>query len=261
MRNDDLLNGDPFHPQRLLPLQGATNFRDLGGYRGHGGRPLRARRLFRSDHLGGLTPQDQGTLQQLGLARAFDFRGVHERAAQPYAVPGLAQHSLAIEPSVAQEMQALGQAGIPLTPARMEGLMQDLYRRLVTDNAPVFADWFGQLLDEATDDPAPLVFHCTAGKDRTGIAAMLLLRALGVDAAVVEADYLLTNAHYRQPPALDTRIPADALAVLWSVRPSFLHTALELIEQGPGGVDGYLTNAMKLSGAARERLAAAYLES
>jgi protein-tyrosine phosphatase len=255
-----MLNEDPLHPHRLLPLQGATNFRDLGGYIGHGNRPLRARRLFRADHLGGLTPEDHGTLRELGVTRAFDFRGVHESAAQAYDVPGLARHALAIEPSVAQEMHALARAGIPLTPARMEGLMHDLYRRLVTDNAPVFADWFGHLLDDASDDPAPLVFHCTAGKDRTGIAAMLLLRALGVDAAVVEQDYLLTNEHYRRPPAHDDRIPDDALAVLWSVRPGFLHTALGLIEQGPGGLEGYLGTAMKLSPAARARLAAAYLE-
>jgi protein-tyrosine phosphatase len=124
----------------------------------------------------------------------------------------------------------------------------------------VFAAWFGQLLDEATDDPSPLVFHCTAGKDRTGIAAMLLLRALGVDAAVVEQDYLLTNEHYRRPPAHDDRIPDDALAVLWSVRPSFLHTALAHIQQDHGGLERYLESRMKLNAAARARLASAYLE-
>ena len=251
-----MLNDDPVHPARLLPLQGATNFRDLGGYRGHDGRPLRARQLFRSDHLGGLTTEDHAQLRQLGVTRAFDFRGVRESASQAYDVPGLARHALAIEPSVAQEMHALAEAGIPLTPARMEELMQGLYRRLVTDNAPVFADWFGHLLD----DDSPLVFHCTAGKDRTGIAAMLLLRALGVNAAVVEADYLLTNAHYRRPPAHDERVPDDALAVLWSVRPSFLQTALHHIEQDLGGLDPYLSRAMKLGQAARAKLVSTYLE-
>jgi protein-tyrosine phosphatase len=250
-----MLDADPLHPARLLPLQGATNFRDLGGYKGEGGRPLRARRLFRSDHLAGLTTEDHATLAQLGITRSFDFRGVHERAAQSYQVPGLTQHTLAIEPTVAQQMHALAQAGLALTPTRMEALMQELYRRLVNDSAPVFADWFGRLLD----DPSPLVFHCTAGKDRTGIAAVLLLHALGVDAAVVEQDYLLTNRHYQQPKALDDRIPADALAVLWSVQPSFLHTALGHIERDHGGLDRYLAGRMKLSAAARNRLQAHYL--
>ncbi len=244
------------HPDRLLPLQGATNFRDLGGYIGMNGRPLRWRRLFRSDHLGGLTPEDHGSLARLGITRSFDFRGLQERAADPYDVPGLQQHSLAIEPTVAQHMHTLAGAGLPLTPARMEGLMQDLYRRLVDDNAPLFADWFGHLLD----DNSPLVFHCTAGKDRTGIAAALLLRALGVAPAVVEQDYLLTNLHYRRVHAPDARIPQDALAVLWSVRSSFLQTALTSIDEDHGGLEPYLAQRMKLNPAARARLVTLYLE-
>jgi hypothetical protein len=68
---------------RVLPLAGATNFRDLGGYIGQAGRPVRWRRIFRSDHLADLTPEDTARLAALGLARAFDFRGVHERAAGP----------------------------------------------------------------------------------------------------------------------------------------------------------------------------------
>ncbi len=245
------------HPDRLLPLQGVTNFRDLGGYAGLAGRPLRWRKLFRSDHLGGLTADDHGHLARLGITRSFDFRGLHERAAEPYEVPGLKQHSLAIEPTVAQHMHALAGAGLPLTPERMEGLMQDLYRRLVNENAPLFADWFGHLLD----DDSPLVFHCTAGKDRTGIAAMLLLRALGVAPAVVEQDYLLTNLHYRRAHAPDERIPQDALAVLWSVHPGFLQAALASIDQDHGGLEPYLAQRMKLSPAARARLAAQYLEA
>jgi hypothetical protein len=69
-------------PSRSLSLAGASNFRDLGGYIGHDGRPVRWRTLFRSDHLAALTPDDQAALARLGLARAFDFRGVHERACQ-----------------------------------------------------------------------------------------------------------------------------------------------------------------------------------
>lgn len=82
--------------RRVPGLQGASNFRDLGGYRGRDGRPLRWGRLFRSDQLSGLTAADRERLRPLGLTRAFDFRGTQERAAQPYALPGLTQYSLAI---------------------------------------------------------------------------------------------------------------------------------------------------------------------
>ncbi|MFT3821279.1 MAG: tyrosine-protein phosphatase [Rubrivivax sp.] len=243
-------------PERRLPLDGATNFRDLGGYRGHDQRPLRWRRLFRSDHLGNLSDADRRALAQLGVKRAFDFRGVQERAAATYDLPGLQQHSLAIEPSVAQRMTDLVQAGVVLDAAHMTELMHELYERLVDDNAARYAEWFEHLLA----DDSPLVFHCTAGKDRTGVAAALLLAALGVPRPVIEHDFLLTNQHYRRPVITSAVIPEDALAVLWGVRPSFLHTALETIEKRLGGLEGYLGKQMKLTPAARARLAASYLE-
>jgi protein-tyrosine phosphatase len=246
-----------FQRHRVLPLQGASNFRDLGGYATPDGRSLRWHRLFRSDHLGGLTAEDRGTLAALGLKRSFDFRGVAERAAQPYDLPGLAQHSLAIEPSVVQKMEGLAEAGVALTPERMVGLMEDLYCRLVEHDAPQFATLF----EHVRQAEAPLVFHCTAGKDRTGIAAALLLLALGVPRSVVLADYLLTNEVYRRPPRLHGgRVPEDALAVLWTVRPAFLDAALSHIDRRLGGLDRYLAQALGLDPAAREELAARYLE-
>ncbi len=243
-------------PTRVLPLQGATNFRDLGGYHGHGGRPLRWRRVFRSDHLGGLTAADRAALTALGLARSFDFRGEAERAAEPYELPGLVQHSLAIEPSVAQRMDALERAGLPLTPARMAELMKELYRRLVLEQSHRFAEFFEHL--RASD--APLVFHCTAGKDRTGVAAALLLLALGVGHDTVREDYLLTNEVYRRPPAVGARLPAEVLAVLWSVRADYLEEALAAIEREGHGLDRYLTHRLGLTPAARELLAQRYLQ-
>jgi protein-tyrosine phosphatase len=244
-------------PDRVLSLQGATNFRDLGGYPGHGGRPLRWRRVFRSDHLAGLTDADRDALAALGLARSFDFRGEAERAAEPYHLPGLVQHSLAIEPSVAQRMDALEQAGIPLTPDRMRALMVDLYQRLVTTQAHRFAEFFEHLL--AAD--APLVFHCTAGKDRTGVAAALLLCALGVPREVVAEDFLLTNAVYRRPATVPSRLPPEVLAVLWSVDAAFLQAAFDTIESQQGGMEHFLTQRMGLHAARRDDLAARYLQA
>jgi len=239
-------------------LQGASNFRDLGGYPGTQGRPLRWRRLFRSDQLGGLTDADRQVLRALGVTRAFDFRGTEERAAQPYELPGLQQHALSIEPTVAQNMAALVQAGVPLTAARMTELMETLYRRLVHEEAARYAEWFGHLLE----DDAPLVFHCTAGKDRTGVAAALLLLALGVPQAVVEQDYLYSNEVFRRPSTAGHGglVPEEALQVLWTVKASFLHAALDVIVATPGGLERYLEQRLGLSQAARARLASLYLE-
>ena len=246
----------PNHPQRVLPLQGATNFRDLGGYPGQDGRPVRWRRLFRSDHLAGLTEADKSLLAGLGLAKAFDFRGQAERAAVAYELPGVTQHSLAIEPTVVQRMQDLMSSGQALTPERAAELMTELYRALVNDQAHRFAELFEHLL--ATD--APVVFHCTAGKDRTGFAAALVLLALGVPRSVVEQDYLLTNRVFQQPPAAQGGLSAEVLAVLWRVQPGFLDAALHAVDTDHGGVERYLSQRLGLSAVARQQLAALYLQ-
>lgn len=243
-------------PPRLVALQGATNFRDLGGYAGEGGRRVRWRRLFRSDHLGGLTPEDHATLAALGVRRSFDFRGVAERAAVPYTVDGLRQHTLAIEPTVVEQLQSLVRSGRTLDAALASAVMQDLYRHLVNERADTYATFLGHLVDDDT----PAVFHCTAGKDRTGVAAALLLLALGVARDEVEHDFLLTNQHFKAPPQPRSEIPPDAVAVLWSVQAGFLHAALDAIEEQHGGLDRYLERRLGLTPAARRTLVARYLE-
>ena len=245
-------------PTRHLPLCGSTNFRDLGGYVGHHGRSIRWRRLFRSDQLGELTPDDVAVLSGLGLARVCDFRGVRERSASICVLPGVAVHALSIEPTVVQGMQALLAAGKTLTPQSTVALMEQTYRDFVLDNTLRFSELFGHLLD----DDRPLVFHCTAGKDRTGFAAALILLALGVPRTVVMQDYLLTNDHYRQPkmgaPGL---VSQDVLDVLWRVQPDFLEAALRTVEAGYGSVDRYLESALGIGPTQRRRLEQLYLQA
>jgi protein-tyrosine phosphatase len=245
----------PDHPQRVWPLQGATNFRDLGGYAAQDGRTVRWRRLFRSDHLAGLTEADKAALAGLGLSRALDFRGHAERAAVAYELPGVTQHSLAIEPTVVQRMQELVAGGQALTPARAAELMTELYRALVNDQSHRFAELFEHLLQA----DAPVIFHCTAGKDRTGFAAALILLALGVPRSVVRQDYLITNRVFRQPPAAQGGLSAEVLAVLWRVQPGFLDAALHAVDRDHGGVEPYLRDRLGLDAAARRRLLQLYL--
>lgn len=254
----DRTSHDAFDPlaQRVVRLEGTSNFRDLGGYPGHGGRRLRWGRLYRSAHLGGLTASDQQHLAQLGIARALDFRGVAERAAAPNRLRGVAEHSLAIEPTVVQRMDALVAAGRTLTAPVVSELMRDLYRGLVNQQAARFAELFEHLLRADT----PLVFHCTAGKDRTGLAAALVLFALGVPTDVVRSDYLLTNDLFEHPPLPHNDPPPEALAVLWRVQDGFLDAALQAIDTEHGGVDQYLRRRLGLSEAALGALAARYLE-
>ncbi|MEO7939802.1 MAG: tyrosine-protein phosphatase [Burkholderiaceae bacterium] len=242
-------------PSRRLELLGSTNFRDLGGYVGHAGRHVRWRRLFRSDHLGELAPQDLETLSTLGLSRVFDFRGEQERLAHPCVVPGVTVHALSIEPTVVQGLQSMLASGQALTPQATVALMEQTYRDFVHDNSPRFAELFEHLLQ----DDAPLVFHCTAGKDRTGFAAALILLALDVSPDAVMQDYLLTNDFYRQPSTASTLAPQEVLDVLWKVQSGFLEAALQVVQSQHGGISSYLEKSIGLDSGRRRRLQDLYL--
>jgi protein-tyrosine phosphatase len=247
----------PRHPDRLHPLQGTSNFRDFGGYAGHEGRRVRWGVLFRSDHLADLSAQDHRQLQAIGLRRAFDLRGEQERAARSYSVPGVRQHALCIEPTLVQRADQILAAHETMTPELMGDLMRGLYRRLINEQAHRFAELFAHLLAEDT----PLVIHCTAGKDRTGVAAALILLALGVSREAVEHDYLLSNEHFRPPPQATSQLQPEVLAVLWRVRADFLAEAFEAIERDQGGLETYLGRRLGLDLARRAALRERYLQS
>ena len=242
-------------PTRSMPLAGASNFRDLGGYRTADGQQVAWRRIFRSDHLASLTPADLAVMSQLGVSRTVDFRGVNEREQLAYVLPGVAQHQLAIEPTVIRRAFEMQQSGRTITAQDAVGFMQETYRDFVHDNAPRFADFFRILLER----DEPIVFHCTAGKDRTGFAAALILLGLGVEREVVMQDYLLTNDLYRRPVAVTGQTSEDVLAVLWRVQREFLDAALHKVDADYGGVEGYLTDGLGLDNAARRELAQRYL--
>ena len=242
-------------PPRHVALHGASNFRDLGGYAAHGGRTVRWRVLFRSDHLAHLTDADLRQLQALQIGRSFDFRGQQESAAQAYDWPGTQRHHLAIEPTLVQYLHQQAQIGQPITPEAAADAMQVTYRGFVRDSSERFAQLFSHLL--AGD--APLVFHCTAGKDRTGLAAALILSALGVSQEDILHDYLLTNALYRYDAGASKVLSPEVMAVVWRVREDFLRAALEAIDQDYGSMAKYLEYKMGLDTQALERLRACYL--
>lgn len=235
-------------------LHGASNFRDLGGHVGLAGRQVRSGVLFRSDHLAALTPHDTGILQNLGLTRAIDFRGVSERAAQAYELSGMVQVSLPIEPTLVQHVQMLLKDGKLLSTEDICSMMEKTYRDFVTLHATCLRSFFQHLLSA----PSPTVFHCTAGKDRTGFAAALLLSALGVERKAIMDDYLLTNDLYVRPVGFGRQIPPHISAVLWGVQPSFLQAAYSAIDT-LGGMNTYLNDIIGVGDAERNLLTELYL--
>ncbi len=240
----------------MYRLTSAPNFRHVGGYAAHGGARVAANRIFRSDHLAGLTAEEAGRLSALRLRRILDLRGVSERIAAPCALREATVHSLPIEPTIVQKLTDLIAAGHTLSRADVVALMQDTYRGFVLHNTHRFAQLFSHLL--ASDEPT--VFHCTAGKDRTGFAAALVLRSLGVGEEDVMRDYLLTNERVEARVASRTDLAPEVYSVLWRVQPEFLHAAFEAVTRNYGGVEGYFREGLGLREAERDRLRALYLE-
>jgi protein-tyrosine phosphatase len=242
---------------RHFDLAGASNFRDLGGYPGYAGRVVRWRRIFRSNHLGHVTAGDIDLLRGLGLRNAFDLRGTHERATAICAIAEITVHSLPIEPTVVAALRARSAGGTSLSPTDGLEAMRESYRNYVERNTPRYRGLFAHLLQ----DPAPLVIHCTAGKDRTGFACALILHALGVAEDVIAEDYLLTNRYYRRDPSSSSDLPEDVRQVLGSVDVSFLAAAFDTIRRDYGDLESYFRDGLGLGASERQEFLDRYLEA
>lgn len=133
--------------------------------------------------------------------------------------------------------------------------MRESYRNYIRRQTPRFR----ALFDHLTGDHAPLVIHCTAGKDRTGVACALVLVALDVDDDIIMEDYLLTNQYFRRDAAAHPELPRDVLEAIGTVQASFLAAALDTIRQDYGDLEAYLRDGLGVDGAAREALKQRYL--
>ena len=241
-------------PPRRIPLQGAVNFRDLGGYTVAGGRQARWKRLFRSDSLADLTDADHAAFEDLGLYTLIDFRLALERQRKPNRLPPATRTrtvEISFMPEGALDMirQVLG-GQIGADGVERETLRH--YRHLPLAHRAEYTQMFHRIEDAAG---RPLLIHCTSGKDRTGFGAAMILFALGADRQTVLDDYALTNNHRRDLSFLLARNPDPAvMQMLTAAQPKYLETALATIDAEFGSVDAYLETALGQTPAKRQRL-------
>jgi protein-tyrosine phosphatase len=261
---------------RRLPLAGTPNFRDLGGYQTTDGRAVRWGLLYRSGALGNLTDADLDYLSHLGVRTVADFRSEQENTAsqEKWITDNSVHHlSLPIDGTPAnmkgQDMMAALQkmlASNP-TPEQLRGMMAGIYRSFAIDAAPQYARVFRELIDNKT----PIVYHCTAGKDRTGVFSALVLLSLGVPEKTVIEDYTLTNHYlaeaYRQNggkmPGADNpmmaKLPPQYIQILMMADPDSLTAALHAIDAKYGSFDNYRRQALMVSDQDLEKLRARLL--
>lgn len=254
-------------PQRLLPLEGGQNFRDLGGYTGAGGKTVKWGMIFRSGSMHWLTPADFAYLQRAGLRTVVDFRSTSERGNEPVTWPEASRpHVIAkdYEMDLGPIMAAFSASDINAAKAREA--MALFYR----DTPYRFADIYRQMFAQIKAQGAPLAFNCSAGKDRTGIAAALVLTVLGVSREAIIQDYLLSNEYFnaskieKQPDdqtgAFLAKLPADAVEALMGVDRSYIEAAFAEIDTRPGGMDAYLRDELDVTQADIAAMRARYLQ-
>ncbi len=221
--------------RRRLVLEQAVNFRDLGGYPTRDGAMTTWGKLFRADSLDLLTEADLRRLERLGLRTACDLRHPTEADRYPSRFRGharVAYYHIAV---------SLPPADDPVVPKLGAARYRLLYPFILDHGAPTFRALFERLADP---ESYPLVFHCTAGKDRTGVVAAVLLLAAGVDRDTALADYLETRRHIEELRArLEAFVRArgvDPARYLIDVYPEAMAGALDHLERRYGTAEDYL---------------------
>jgi protein-tyrosine phosphatase len=253
---------------RVVSLDGGINFRDIGGYTNAQGRTVKWRKIMRCGHLARLSDGDLDTLEAIGVSKIHDFRRTEEQEQSP---------SCAVRAEFIDDYQIhIGDIsrfweflfGGELTADSSHKLVVNSYRSCIDAVIPAFSRFMCHIVDNA--DSAS-VFHCSAGKDRTGMAAALILSALDVPRQTIVDDYMLTIEHYDSDALIEIveghlraakveEWDRDWLIPYCSVHQDNIVAFLEAIDEQYGDVKTYLTNALGLSDADLAKMQSCYLE-
>ena len=255
--------------ERHLSFSGAKNFRDLGGYPTLDGRLVRLGILYRSDSLHKLTDGDLKRLSDLDLERIVDFRSPFERKMEPDRLPVNTASRLVEIPILDSSTQVYQDSRDTfvknlknIDPVRyMTGLNVELATRFTS----VMREFVDSLL---ASNGRPVLFHCTAGKDRTGFAAAITLRMLGVPFEFVMGDYLLSNKYFFAAQRwklfllrlLKGKQVAGVVSGLLRVHPAYLSAAFQAIDRDHGTFENYVREGLGLTTQDVDTLKYLYLE-
>jgi len=243
---------------RLLNFEGIANFRDLGGYANEQGQQVKWGVLYRSGTFAHSSRADLQGLQQLQLATLVDFRSGGEKDEEPNQLPQPASFTVIEIPTLDEGNKALvGEVMERVESGNFDGFDPDQFmleanRQFATEFTPQFRQFIHTVLDAGGK---PVVWHCSAGKDRTGFASAILLRVLGVPQETVMHDYMESKQHAldaRKNQLLLLRVfkgeeAADKLAIMMGVEEAWLRAAFEEIDARWGSFDNYVREGLQLS--------------
>ena len=252
-----LLPQEQREAHRLLNFEGIANFRDLGGYANDQGQQVKWGVLYRSGTFAHSSRADLQALQQLQLATLIDFRSSGEKEEEPNQLPDPTGFTVVEIPTLDEGNKALvGEVMDRVESGDFTGFDPDQFmlqanRQFATEFTPQFRQFIHTVLDAAGK---PVVWHCSAGKDRTGFASAILLRVLGVPQDVVMRDYMESKQHAleaRRNQLLLLRLfkgeeAADKLAVMMGVEEAWLRAAFEEIDAQWGSFENYVREGLQL---------------
>jgi protein-tyrosine phosphatase len=238
-----------------------ANLRDLGGHVGAHGKTLRRGRVYRSANLASDCPDIIAQLAALGVTTIVDLRANKEREAHPtpWAEMGCKDYWFHDHTSNAANL-VVSMRDCLSRPAVVRERMLALYRELPFTQRAGYRTLFSRLAEHRT----PLLFHCSAGKDRTGVGAALLLAALYVPRESILQDYLATNNFDLKSKfkghEIQTLAPAESLRAMSGAHPEYLEAALAAVAAQSGSIAGYLQTVLGLSTSEIDRVRAHLLE-
>ncbi|MFD0616994.1 tyrosine-protein phosphatase [Paenibacillus sp. GCM10027629] len=250
-------------------LMQRVNFRELGGYKSSNGKKVRSHRLFRSGEMSELTSEDVAYLESIGLSFICDLRSEEEQREKPN--PRITGVSNLSNPAMggAVAMQDLSDffKSLGVNGASAQDPLLEAYRQFVSDpkSRQAYRQLIGSILEAEGE---PILWHCTAGKDRTGFAAAILLLILDVPMETIMEDYLMT-ALYRQEAnakiidqlrhVVQNEEHLSLIRSLLGVKPEYLQASVTEMQRVYGSIENYLTEGLGISQTDREQLQAWYL--
>ncbi len=241
------------HRHRHLKFDGACNVRDLGGLPTTDGRVTRHGVVYRADTLAYLSNADLASLTRLELRTVVDLRSAEECARAPDRLPGgvgLTLHNPGFMPKGNHALIGRINAG-ELDATNAADAMLGQYRTLTLEHLAEYRVFVSALLAPGY---TPLLFHCASGKDRTGIAAAIVLLAVGVPQDWVIQDYVISNYQRRAVDLFGDAAPLPAVEQVMAAFPRYLEAAIAAMREEFGSIDEYLAQGLGLDRAARDHL-------
>ena len=251
---------------RLLPMDGAHNTRELGGYKTTDGKSVKWGMLYRSDKLSDISDTDQAYLQDLGIKKIIDFRSKEEKAEDPDIIPkgiDYIEMPISVDGAMRSKIEAVLKGE---TNKDVKSFLIDANKEFVSNYNDVYENFLRNLID----DDGPALFHCTAGKDRAGFAAAITLIALGVSKEDVIDDYMKTNQFTKErieeiigQIELMTLYQTDAeiLRPLLGVEREYIETAFQTAEEKYGSLENFIRDGLNISDEDIQKLRNKFIES